>query len=347
MRLLRFFGIMLIYLISGMLMFAIFLVLVVTMILRGPSAEARDVFVHSCEETSAMKFVPRLFLDEGLVDDILNPEIRPDTFTLLPEEPARTADAGADAVLTPDAVTDDSDDEEWDHGVRVEDVIGDTYRGKMMLVKDPHRVIVGTLKNYGEGMGGKYLPDFVSAYNAVGGTNAGGFDDPDGHGAGGCPLGIVIENGAIRYGDGGTMYKNVMGFDSDGIMHVGDMTGSQALEAGIVTGVSFPIGSILVQDGVGCDINVGGINPRTALGQRADGTVLMLVVEGRHAGSLGASHTDLRDIMLSYGAVTASMLDGGTSSTMIYKGEQITRGSNIIGMRAIPDAILVLPEDEG
>ncbi len=346
MRVLRFFGIMFIYLISGMLMFAVFLVLVVAVILRGPSVAARDVFVHSCEETSAMKFVPRLFLGDKLVDSILYPETKEDTFSLLPVEPDRTEALGDDDSESDDSAVPDDDDEQWDAGVRVEDVVGGTYRGKMMLVKDPHRVIVGTLKNYGEGMGGRYLPDFVDDYGAVGGTNAGGFDDPDGHGAGGCPLGIVIENGAIKYGEGGTMYRNVMGFDSDGVMHVGDMTGSQALEQGIVTGVSFPLGSILVQNGVGEELGKSGINPRTALGQRADGTVLLLVVEGRHAGSLGASYTDLRDIMLSYDAVTASMLDGGTSSTMIYKGEQITRGSNIIGMRAIPDAILVLPEDE-
>ena len=344
MRVLRFFGIMLIYLASGMLMFAAFLVVVVAVILRGPSPAARDVLVHSCEETSAMKFVPRLFLGDELVDSILYPEEEEDTFALLPEEPDMIAADGEDGDGAADPETAD-EEELWDHGVRVEDVVGGTYRGKMMLVKNPRRVVVGTLGSYGEGLRGKFLPDFVSDYGAVGGTNAGGFDDPDGHGGGGCPLGIVIENGAIKYGESGTMYPNVMGFDSEGTLHVGDMTGSQALDLGIITGVSFPLGSILVQNGVGEDLGKSGINPRTALGQCADGTVLMLVVEGRHAGSLGASYADLRDIMLSYNAVTASMLDGGTSSTMIYNGEQITRGSNIIGMRAIPDAILVLPED--
>lgn len=66
-------------------------------------------------------------------------------------------------------------------------------------------------------------------------------------------------------------------------------------------------------DGVG-----GGLNPRTAIGQRADGAILLLVVDGRQATSLGASFSDLQDIMLQYGAVNASAMDGGTSTQMYY-----------------------------
>ena len=48
--------------------------------------------------------------------------------------------------------------------------------------------------------------------------------------------------------------------------------------------------------------------------------------------------------MSEYGAVNASMLDGGSSAEMRYNGEQLTRGSGLIGMRGLPDAILVMPE---
>ena len=60
--------------------------------------------------------------------------------------------------------------------------------------------------------------------------------------------------------------------------------------------------------------------PRTAIGQRADGSVLLLVTDGRGAsGHLGATAADLLNIMLEYEAVNAANLDGGSSSAMYYE----------------------------
>mgnify|MGYP004488591487 CR=1 FL=1 len=62
-----------------------------------------------------------------------------------------------------------------------------------------------------------------------------------------------------------------------------------------------------------------GANPRTAIGQRKDGTILLLVTDGRGAnGHLGATASDLIDVMEEYGAVNAANLDGGSSSSMYY-----------------------------
>ncbi len=325
------------FLFTGVLIFAIFLVLVIEVLLNGPSEEARVVFTHSCNETSALKFIPRWFIGDEETDKILNPAPKSDTFVALGFETAQTVVVAAAA-----------DPEEQGEGVpevppiQIDEVQGSTFKGKMMIIADPKRVVVGTLPSYGGA--GKYLPDFISDYNAVAGTNAGGFEDPEGHGNGGIPDGIVIDGGKIKYGSAGASYLNVIGFDADGILHIGNKTGQQALDEGIINGVSFTIGHILVKDGVGADIQTSGLNPRTAIGQRADGAILLTVIEGRHAGSLGASCEDLRELFLSYGAVNATMLDGGTSSVMYYQGEQITRGSNLLGQRRLPTTILVLPE---
>ena len=85
----------------------------------------------------------------------------------------------------------------------------------------------------------------------------------------------------------------------------------------------------------------GGINPRTAIGQRADGAILLLVVDGRQATSLGASFSDLQDIMLQYGAVNASAMDGGTSTQMYYNGEVINKPYSPTGPRTLPTAFLI------
>ena len=67
-----------------------------------------------------------------------------------------------------------------------------------------------------------------------------------------------------------------------------------------------------------------GLNPRTAIGQRADGAVLMFVTDGRgKAGHLGASCADLIEVMHEYGAVNAANIDGGSSTCMYYEGEYL------------------------
>ena len=64
-----------------------------------------------------------------------------------------------------------------------------------------------------------------------------------------------------------------------------------------------------------------GLAARTAIGQRADGIVLFLVVDSNEFRSKGASMFDLTEIMENYGAVNAANLDGGTSSVMVENGE--------------------------
>ena len=219
---------------------------------------------------------------------------------------------------------------------------GPSFKGKMMIIHDPSKVIVGTLDAYGAAYHGLYLYEFIEKYGAIGGTNAGGFYDPNGGGNGGTPDGLVIRDGQIAWGSPGNWYINVIGFDSNNVLHVGDMSGQQALDLGMTSAVSFSPGPVLVKDGVMRTGLGGGMNPRTCIGQRADGTILLMVLEGRKPDSLGATYDDIAQIMYDYGAVNAANLDGGSSSLMYYKGEQITRGSNIIGMRQMSTAILVL-----
>ena len=67
-----------------------------------------------------------------------------------------------------------------------------------------------------------------------------------------------------------------------------------------------------------------GLNPRTAIGQRADGSILLFVTDGRgKSGHLGASSGDLIAVMQEYGAVNAANLDGGSSSCMYYDGKYL------------------------
>lgn len=61
-------------------------------------------------------------------------------------------------------------------------------------------------------------------------------------------------------------------------------------------------------------------HPRTAIGITSSGKLLLVVVDGRSATDEGVTLSELADIMLEYGCVTAIEMDGGGSSTLWYDG---------------------------
>ena len=194
------------------------------------------------------------------------------------------------------------------------------------------------------------LTDMVAKYNGLAGINAGGFNDENGQGDGGKPQGLVITEGQIIAGGNNSTY-NVIGLDGEGILHVGTMTGNEAVESGIEWAVSFVthdgLASALIINGEVQTQNLGGgVNPRTAIGQRADGALLLLVLDGRSINTLGATMENIADIMLEYGAVNAGNLDGGSSSVMVYDGEIINNCASVTGPRRIPTGFIVLREAE-
>ena len=83
-------------------------------------------------------------------------------------------------------------------------------------------------------------------------------------------------------------------------------------------------------------------HPRTAIGQRADGRIVMVVVDGRRAGySAGMTNFELAQTMIRMGVVTASALDAGGSSTMAFDGELLNRPSDTAGERMVAESLLV------
>ncbi len=224
--------------------------------------------------------------------------------------------------------------------LEIVEVKGGTFKGKMLIVRDPSRVYVSTPPVLGADASGMRVEEMVARDEAVAGVNAGGFADVGGVGNGGQPLGIVITDGELRYGSRSAS-STVIGFDNENRLIVGQMTGAEALERKMRDAVSF--GPVLVMNGEPAEISGtgGGLNPRTAIGQRKDGSVLILVVDGRQAHSIGATYNDLVDVMMDFGAINAANLDGGSSSLMIYEGELITTCASLYGSRKLPTAILV------
>ena len=327
----------LIFFFSVLAMVIIFLLGTLFVTFRGPSPTARDMLTLSMLETSALKFVPVLFLSRPAVDKIVENNSVVETAAI-----ADISLISFGAKTSGDSSHNAGDEwADYPEGIRIEKVYGQTYRGYMMLIRDPSRVYVATSSDFKSKQPGLRIHEVVKREDAIAGINGGGFPDDGGVGKGDLPLGLVFSKGQQLGGNENTVYSSVIGFDNNDVLIVGNYSVKKAREMGIRDALCF--GPTLVVNGEPMEIRGlgGGLNPRSAIGQRADGTVLLLCVEGRMAHSLGASFSDLIEIMLNFKAVNASNLDGGTSTTLVYKNELINVFSNLYGPRRIPTFYLV------
>ena len=309
---------------------------------KGPSPTARDLFVRSVRETSADGFLANLYFSEEEIQQIIQGEdvaeyIETDTSLIQIPQPEPDTDEDQGPVPDQWGLIDEDGD-----GIIIEDVKGQGYSGKMMIVLDPSRVIMGSVPS-SYGYRGYTVAQMVEHFDAVAGINAGGFEDPNGNGNGSIPDTLVVYEGKIYYAESGVS-MGFVGFDKNHIMHVGKPSVNDIVAKEIQYGVCF--GPVLVSNGQlhNPDKLVSGVNPRTAIGQRSDGAVLLLVIDGRQVSSLGATYLDLAEVFLSYGAVNACNLDGGSSSVMWYGGDYINSPSTYVGIRPVPTTFLVLKQ---
>lgn len=198
---------------------------------------------------------------------------------------------------------------------------GNNYNGYLVAIYDASRVFVATTKYLGSK--GQLITTVAKDNNAIIAMNAGGFYDPDWNSNGALPHGTVIKNGKVvsTYQQAG-MGGGFIGFDNNNKLILGKMTKEEALSKGLRDAIEF--GPFLIINGQSAFVkgNGGwGIAPRSAIGQRKDGIVLFLVINGRLATSLGADMVDLTEIMENYGAINAANLDGGSSSELVINNE--------------------------
>ena len=328
-------------LLETVLLLVIALYGVMYILAKGPSPTARDLFVRSVRETSAIGFLADIYFTEEEIAAIENAQ---------QVEEYKETDTSLITITKPEdkTETDGPVADEWGlidedgDGIILEEVKGEGYSGYMMVVLDPSRVILGSVpKSYG-GMG-YTVEQMVKKFDAVAGTNAGGFYDPNGAGNGSIPDTLVVFDGQIYY-EGLGVNDGFVGIDKNHILHTGILTPDEIREREIQYGVCF--GPVLISNGevALAENNVGGLNPRTAIGQRSDGAILMLVIDGRQVISIGATYRDLVDIFLEYGAVNACNLDGGSSSMMWYGDSYVNNCASVIGIRPVPTAFVVLKE---
>ena len=204
---------------------------------------------------------------------------------------------------------------------KVINVSGKGYQGFLVAIYDPSRIHIATASKLG--VTGESILTVSEREKAIIAMNAGGFWDPDWNGNGALPHGTVISNGQIvsDFKDA-NMGGGFIGFTDEDKFILGNMSKEKAVAMGYRDAIEF--GPYLIVNGKRSFIkgNGGwGVAPRSAIGQRKDGIVLFLVINGRLANSIGADMVDLTDIMENYGAYNASNLDGGSSSELVINGK--------------------------
>lgn len=229
-------------------------------------------------------------------------------------------------------------------GIYIEHIYAGTYEGYMMIVEDPKDVYIAINPTLGTGLDAPSLDDYVEDNRALGGINGGGFEDVGGNGNGSIPAGITIIDGKLVSGGAP---QPILGITKDHKLITTTMSGEEALDTGVVEAVTF--GPTFIYNGQvvyqpTSDLNM--LNPRTAVGQKADGTFLLLVIDGRGPSSFGAKYEDVVDIFLEYDAVMAGNLDGGNSSVMIYGDQYVHYPVSMYNSRNLPSVILVGKEKQ-
>ena len=322
-----------------------FLALTSLFLIYGPISYFRNLWVTSAMTTRTHQYLAYIFFNEEQINKILSNnvviEVEQDTDIdeiiieeeLKQEEIIEYSSFEEEQVLKKD---------EGNDLYKVINIEGNGYKGHMLVVYDPSKIELVRSPSTKYGM---TIEQFVEKNGAVAGINAGGFSYFKSTGY--LPLGATIDDGVIiSTGDTG-WGGGIIGFTYDNVLVLTRSSAEEAVAMGVRDAVSF--GPFLIINGVASEFkgNGGyGIAPRTAIGQRKDGIVLMLVIDGRRPGhSLGVDMRELTNIMLKYGAYNASNLDGGGSSTIVVEGEtlSVAGGAGYTGDRYMSNAWIIMP----
>lgn len=303
------------------IIFICFSMMIVTL-LYGPWHGFRDFWITTAMTTLNHQYLARWFYSEDTINKVLA-----ENRVIPPDEDTKTDLIEINDTKSSNIVyKDEYDKQVLEHNegdiYKYFKVEGYNFDAYMAVIYDPSRIHVVTSKYLGTK--GEYLVDMAIENDAVVAINGGGFIDPDGNGNGGNAVGIIIKDGKILQGSSGS--QGVIGFTNDNKLFLGYVSATEAINRGVRDALEF--GPFLIVNGKSSNIlgNGGyGIHPRSAIGQRQDGIVLFLVIDGRRVDSMGASMKDVSDIMLKYGAYNAANLDGGNSSVLVINNKIVNR----------------------
>lgn len=296
---------------------------ILAFLLYGPFTGFRDWLITSAMTTMTHQWIAYIFYDEDTVESVLGEnrveEIIEDTdvdTVIVAVEEKKPDQKEQKKEYANEYEKQILEKENPNDEYKLIEISGKGYTGYLAAIYDPSKI--HTLVTAKLGKSGQYLTTMAKNNKAKVAINGGGFYDPGHNSNGASPLGVTYSNGKMitnyeYLGSGG-----IIGFNKDNKLVLStDCTETFAESANIRDCVT--CGPFLIVNGKASTVvgNGGwGTAPRTAIGQRKDGVVLFLVIDGRMVKRPGADMDDLIEIMQRYGAYNAANLDGGTSSVM-------------------------------
>ena len=286
-------------------------------IMYGPWPKIRNLYVNTAMKTMSHQYLANVFYSDNKVQEIMN-----SNYFVAFEESSNTDD------IVIDTKEKTSYKDKYEEELFTRDNPDDTYKlinlkvgtsnGYLVAIYKPEKVRLISTKQFNVGGYGEKISSMCTRYGGSVCINGGGFED-NGYGSD-IPIGLVIQNGEITWGDENTR-DNIIGMTKDGILKLmSNATANEALEEDIYDAMVF--GPFLIVNGKPLEIHGDpwGQAPRVAIAQRKDGVIMFLVVDGENYIN-GASLQDMVDILLKYGAYNAANLDGGQSSSLTINGK--------------------------
>lgn len=327
---------------------SIFLIVVDTLVLicfflaYGPISFFRDYLVTTAMTTMSHKYFAYVLYSEETVEKVLdnNRIIESDSPTDTSKiNTTPVVDTGVyESIYEEQVLKRDNENDLY----KLVNISGSKWKGYMVVIYDPANVQLVFSKNFGGS--GEYLSTMAKNNNALVAMNASGVFTRYGN----RNTGTTILDGKIKY-VGKTINKGggLIGFTKDNVLMLTKKSASEAIKDGMDRAVEF--GPFLIVNGKESEFkgNGGwGIANRSAIGQRQDGIVLLICIDGRSKDSLGISMSELKDIFVRYKAYNAANLDGGGSSALYVDGNLVNTpvGYGYSGERYLPNAWMVLPQ---
>lgn len=314
------------------------LIFLIAFIMYGPFKTVSDMYITTAMHTSDHKYLARMFYSDNYINEVLSRNNIKQV-------------SGIGSVSYEVSYTD---------AVELYEIDGTGFRGWILVVDDPRRIAIvpsidgaevfsgsdDDLPETESGVlyvgNGELIEEIAGRYDAYAAINASGYVNNSYQNR---PNGLVIYNHRQVHSCDGNRHSFLALTDENNLVF-GVLRTKDILEQNYKDVLEF--GPMLILNGVPSEINGngGGLAARTAIGQTESGEVLLLVIDGMQAESVGATFKDVQEIMLSYGAVNALALDGGASSCLYYEGEVINYPSQGVMGRFLPNAIIVLKDNE-
>ncbi len=315
-----------------------------TFLIYGPYGWFRERWITTAMTTMSHQYLATMLFDDETIAEVLaknktiepDEDTNPDLINVDRKNVIKYSSKYEKQIL---------ENVKKDELYRLIEVSGTGYKGYLVAIYDPSKVSIGTTTRLGTI--GQSVRVIARKSNAVVAINASGFYDPDWNSNGAIPHGTVIKNGKIVYDyEDARVGGGFVGFNDENKLVLGRFSKYDAINKYHLRD-AIEFGPFLIVNGKAAFVQGDGgwgLAPRTAIGQRADGIVLFLVIDGRgRNGSIGCGMVELTEIMKNYGAVNAANMDGGSSSGLIIKDEIINHptagGDN--GLRNIPTAWIV------